>query len=234
MFYILCIGSLDNIPVQIQTRSKRTTNKLRVLLADDHRVVLDALTDMLTLEDDIEVVGTETDGLKTIAGTLKLRPDILVMDIMMPGCDGISALQAVRRQINSQRVLILTVSEKPEDLKQSLQFGAQGYVLKRDSIRDIVQAIRRIVAGDIVLSNRLITRLIGEFRSSSRNWDSLNNPQKQVLQLFESGLTISTIAERISLDEIRVRSCLQLFLETSRLRLQNEARQMNTEMRNSV
>jgi DNA-binding NarL/FixJ family response regulator len=196
-------------------------NTLNVLLADDHRVVLDALTDMLALEDDIEVVGTETDGLKTISSVIKLRPDILVLDISMPGCNGLSVLHSIRQQIDSQRVLILTVSEKIEDLRQALQYGAQGYILKRDSIRDIVQAVRRIGAGEIVLSNRLINRLIAEFRANKHDWEGLSDLQKQVLQLFESGLTISSIANRLSVDEIRIKACLQLFLGMVRLRLQN-------------
>jgi DNA-binding NarL/FixJ family response regulator len=190
-------------------------------VADDHQVVVDALTDMLSLEEDIHVIGAETDGLKTIASALSLRPDIIVLDISMPGCNGLTAVQAIRKELTAQRILILTVSEKPEDLKRSLQYGAQGYILKRDSIRDIVQAVRRTCSGEIVLSNRLINRLISEYRCSPADWENLNEIDRRVLQLFESGLTIATIASRLYISETQVKSCIQLFLGMVRFRLQN-------------
>jgi DNA-binding NarL/FixJ family response regulator len=221
MSYISCIVFFGIIPVNILTRRNKTTNKLKILLSDDHRVILDTLNDILALEQDIEVVGTETDCLKTIASVIKLKPDILVLDISMPGGDGFSVVLAVRQQINNQRILILTVSEKMEDLKTALCYGAQGYILKRDSIREIVQAVRRICVGEIVLSNRLINRLIAEFRRNGHDWEGLNDLQKQVLQLYETGLTTNSIANRLYVDETRIKSCLQLFLGIVRLRLQN-------------
>jgi DNA-binding NarL/FixJ family response regulator len=198
-----------------------TENKIRVYLADDHQMVLDALDKMLSSEKDIQVIGTERDGLRAVASVLNLKPDVMVMDVSMPGNIGFEAIQGIRKHLNSQRILVLTVSEQIEDINQALQYGARGYILKRDSIRSIVIAIRRIASGDLVISHRLIIRLIAEFRSLAAEWGNFPEVDQQILRLYEEGVSLPSICERLGIDENRVNSCLQLFLGMLRFRLQN-------------
>jgi two-component system, NarL family, nitrate/nitrite response regulator NarL len=176
---------------------------------------------MLSLEDDMQVVGSETDGLRAVNSALRLQPDVVVLDISLPGCSGLTAIQAIRQKLTSQRILILTVSEQIEDLHRALQYGAQGYILKRDSIRDIVKAVRSTAGGEIVISNRLLLRLIAGFRRNPSDWENMEALDRQILQLCESGLALTSIAERLCIPEPKVRSSLQIFLAMIRLRLQN-------------
>lgn len=169
----------------------------------------------------MQVVGSETDGLRAVNSALRLQPDVVVLDISLPGCSGLTAIQAIRQKLTSQRILILTVSEQIEDLHRALQYGAQGYILKRDSIRDIVKAVRSTAGGEIVISNRLLLRLIAGFRRNPSDWENMEALDRQILQLCESGLALTSIAERLCIPEPKVRSSLQIFLAMIRLRLQN-------------
>jgi two-component system, NarL family, nitrate/nitrite response regulator NarL len=202
----------------------KTQNKIKILLADDHQVVIDTLNDMLSQEDDILVVGSETDGLKAVNSALRLQPDIVVLDIFMPGYSGHCAIEAIRQKLPSQRILVLTISERMEDLYRALRYGAQGYILKRDSIRDIVKAVRNTADSQIVISNRMILRIINDFRQNQGDWENLNETDRQILSLCESGLSILSIAERLEISVLTVRHSIQFFLAMVSLRLQNSLR----------
>jgi two-component system, NarL family, response regulator DegU len=200
------------------------TSSIKVLIADDHQVVIDTLNDMISQEDDILVVGSETDGIKAVNSALCLQPDIVVLDIFMPGCSGHCVIETIRQKAPSQRILVLTISERMEDLYRSLQYGAQGYILKRDSIRDIVKAVRNTADGQIVISNRMILRIINEFQRNQADWGNLNEADRHILSLCESGLSLSSIAERLNISVPTVRYSIQLFLAMVRSRLQNSLR----------
>jgi DNA-binding NarL/FixJ family response regulator len=187
-------------------------------------VVLDVIKDMLASVDDILVVAAETDGTQAIAAALRYQPEVVVLDLNMPGCDGLSAIQTIRRRIAAQRILVLTVSEQKDDLTRALQYGARGYILKRDHIRDIVTAIRKIAGGEIVISHRLVNRLINDYRADAAGWESLKENDRRILNLCESGLTSTSIAERVALPEAQINTRLQLFLEMVCYRLRYPGR----------
>jgi DNA-binding NarL/FixJ family response regulator len=183
--------------------------------------MIDVISDMLSEYEDFQVVGMETDGSQAVVGALRQRPDVIIMDLSMPGCHGLTAIQLIREKLTEQRILVLTVSEKLDDLAAALRNGAQGYLLKRENIRDIVSAVRRITSGEIVISNRLVIRLISEFRRNTSFWETLPEIERRVLTLIESGLSITSVAGRLSVGENQVNSLLRLFLETVRYSLQN-------------
>src|SRR4030042_1262244 len=117
---------------------------IRVLIADDHAVVRAGLVKILGGEPDITIVGEAEDGLEAIGKALELKPDVILMDIFMPRCSGLEATVAIRQKLNDTRLLILTVSDREEDLLQALRFGAQGYILKSASITELADAVRKV------------------------------------------------------------------------------------------
>jgi DNA-binding NarL/FixJ family response regulator len=117
----------------------------RVLLADDHAIVLQGLR--LLLKDRCELVGTVSDGTSLVAAALELRPDIIVADISMPGCDGLQAVRRLRELGVTSKVIMLTMYEDPELAEETIAAGADGYVIKHSAADELFQAIREVSAG---------------------------------------------------------------------------------------
>ena len=125
--------------------------KLRVLLADDHAIVREGLKALINGHPDMEVVGEAADGTTAYAKTIELRPAVVVMDLSMPGVNGIQATRDLRRQWPEVRVLALTVHEERSYLRELMEAGAAGYVLKRSAAEDLVHALRVVARGDVYL-----------------------------------------------------------------------------------
>ena len=121
---------------------------IRVLIADDHAVVRAGLANILSAEANISVVGEARDGLEAINKALELKPDIILMDIFMPHCTGLEAMASIRQQLPDTKVIILTISDRKEDLLQALNLGAQGYLHKSATIASVVEAVRTAAAGE--------------------------------------------------------------------------------------
>jgi DNA-binding NarL/FixJ family response regulator len=195
--------------------------KIKVLLADDHAVVRSGLSKILELDPSIEVVGEAKDGQDAISKAEELKPDIILMDIMMPRCNGLEAMSIIHEKLPGTRVLFLTVSEKEEDLFKALRSGAQGYILKSASVNELLEAVKQTAAGESMLSPGLATRLIAEFRHKDEEDNKLSDREKEVLNLVGQGLTNSEIAERLFIGESTVRTHLQRLLY--KLNLKNRA-----------
>jgi DNA-binding NarL/FixJ family response regulator len=196
------------------------TEEIRVLVADDHSVVRAGLVKILGAEPDIKVVGEAGDGLEAINKAPEVNPDVILMDIFMPRCTGLEATAAIKEKNPDARVLILTVSEQEEDLLQALRFGAQGYLLKSATTTEIVDAVRRTAAGEVMLSPSIAAKLVAEFRQKA-NEPELSPREMQVLQLVGEGLTNSEIAQRVFVSESTVRTYLHRILD--KLHLKNRA-----------
>ncbi|MCL0065942.1 response regulator transcription factor, partial [Dehalococcoidia bacterium] len=159
---------------------------IRVLVVDDHAVVRAGLANILGAESDIRIVGEARDGVEAISKALELKPDIILMDIFMAGCSGLEAMIAIKESFRDARVLILTVSDQEEDLFQALRFGAQGYLLKGATITEVVNAVRRTAAGEVMLSPLVVARLVAEFRHKEKAADNelgLSAREMEVLHL---------------------------------------------------
>jgi DNA-binding NarL/FixJ family response regulator len=138
----------------------------------------------------------------------------------MPYCTGLEATVAIRQKIADARLLILTVSEREEDLLQALRFGAQGYLLKSATITEVADAVRMVAAGEAMLSPHIVTRLVAELREKTDE-PALSTREVEVLQLLGEGLTNTEIASRLFIGESTVRTYLRRLLE--KLHLKNRA-----------
>ena len=199
---------------------------IRVLIVDDHAVVRAGLANILGAESDIRIVGEARDGVEAINKALELKPDVILMDILMPGCSGLEAMVTIKESFSDARVLILTVSDQEEDLFQALKFGAQGYLLKGATITEVVDAVRRTAAGEVMLSPHVVARLVAEFRDkgkASGNGLELSTREMEVLHLLGEGLTNTEIANRLFIGESTVRTYLHRLLEKLHLRNRAEA-----------
>jgi two-component system NarL family response regulator len=124
---------------------------IRVLVVDDHDIVRRGLTSALGDEPDIEVVGQAANGREAINRAVELEPDVVVMDILMPELGGLEATSALAHRMPQTKVLIVTISDREEDLFHAVKFGARGYLLKSAPIEDVVTAIRQVAEGEAIL-----------------------------------------------------------------------------------
>ena len=146
------------------------------------------------------------------------------MDIFMPGCGGLEATSALAHQLPQAKVLILTVSDREEDLFQAVRFGARGYLLKSASIDDIVAAVRQVASGEAILSPYIAGKLLDEFRRQQPHNVPLSTREMEVLKLVGKGLTNHQIAERLTVTPGTVKTYLQRVVD--KLHLGNRAEAM--------
>jgi DNA-binding NarL/FixJ family response regulator len=178
--------------------------RIRVFLADDHAVVRDGLKYMLEAQNDLEVVGVASDGRQSVAQAIRLKPDVLVMDIAMPELNGIDAAQQILRANPSIKIIILSMHATREHIFRALQAGALGYVLKESAGQEVVQAVHEVYAGRRFLSPRISEIVLHEFLAlkdahAASPLDRLSAREREVLQLVVEGRSSAEIAESLSL-----------------------------------
>jgi DNA-binding NarL/FixJ family response regulator len=185
--------------------------RIRVLIADDQTLVRTGFRMILSVEPDIEVVGEATNGKEAVALALKLRPDVVLMDVRMPELDGI---EATRRLVSagasgSVKVLMLMTFDLDEYVFGALQAGASGFLLKDLAAAQVVTAIRTVTAGDALLAPSITRRLIDEFVGQRRavpGLDLLTPRELDVLRLMARGLSNAEIAEELTVGEATVKT----------------------------
>jgi len=194
---------------------------IKVLVVDDHAVVRAGITKILETEVDITIVGEAVDGEDAVTKALELKPDVILMDIFMPRLTGLESMLAIKARLPLVQVLILTVSDREEDLFKALRFGAQGYLLKRANINQLPEAIRKTAAGESMLSPDVAAKLVAEFRQQQEHETKLSDREIEVLLAVGEGLTNTEVARRLFISESTVRTHLQRILE--KLHLKNRA-----------
>jgi len=179
---------------------------IRVLVADDHILMRHGLRLIIDAQEDMEVVGEAGDGFEALELTGELRPDIILMDIAMPHCDGLEATRLIKRQLPEVQIIVLTVHEKAESLFKALQSGARGFLLKKARAEELIAALRGVLRGEAHLSPSMAGKLVDEFvrlarahSPSSFLESSLTPREKGVLREIARGASNEQIAASLSI-----------------------------------
>jgi two-component system, NarL family, response regulator DesR len=180
---------------------------IRVMLAEDQAMVRGALAALLTLEGDIEIVAEVGRGDEVVATALATKPDVALLDIEMPGSDGISAAAALRAQLPTCRVLILTTFGRPGYLRKAMESGVVGFMLKDAPSTQLAAAIRRVVAGERVVDPTLAMAALSEGNNP------LTERERMVLAAATGGASIAEIASSLFLSEGTVRNYLSVAIQ---------------------
>lgn len=187
------------------------TSSIRILIADDHTLMRQGIKALLEDEPDIVVVGEADDGRETVRLAHQLRPNVVLMDIAMPSLNGLEATRQIKHEHPEINVLVLTMYDHEEYLRQLLEVGASGYILKRAAASELVAAIRAVNAGEAVLSPSITRMLLNDYLrretpSVEVEGNSLTPREREVLQLIAEGKTSREIAELLSLSIKTVQS----------------------------
>jgi DNA-binding NarL/FixJ family response regulator len=203
---------------------------IRVLLADPHALFRRGVRMVLDGEADIEVVAECADGLDAVDRIAELAPDLVLIDVRMPGISGIEATRRARSLVPNLKVAILTVSEDDEDLFAAVRAGATGYLLKEVSIEELPDAVRAVARGQSMISPAMASRLLNEFNALSRRVEEqrgtaprLSDRELEVLRLVARGLSNKDIAAELVIAENTVKNHVRNILEKLQLRSRMEA-----------
>ncbi len=187
---------------------------IRVLVVDDHAVVREGLRTFLELQDGIEVVGEAADGEEAVARATELAPDVILMDLVMPGMDGIGAMRELRRRSTSARVIVLTSFLDDDRLMPALQSGAAGYLLKDVEPAELARAVRSACADEALIDPTVAARLLHTLSSDGARGagsvaaaiDQLTRREREVLELIALGHSNKRIALELGVAEKTVKT----------------------------
>jgi DNA-binding NarL/FixJ family response regulator len=204
----------------------------RLLLVDDHVLFREGMRSVMSRWDDIMVVGEAANGEDAVAAARALSPDIVLMDIGLPGMDGIRATRLITEDSPSTRVVMLTMSEGEEDLFEAIRNGAAGYMLKNTPSRRLHDELRGLLRGEAPLSGSVAAKILKEFKalqspsqltpaqqSRAADMDALSDRERQVLRLLADGLSNAEIGKKLCLSENTVKKYMHTLLQ--KLHLEN-------------
>ncbi len=200
---------------------------LRVMIVDDHQIVREGMRMVLEVEQDLEIVGEAGAGREAIEKARQLEPDLIIMDITMPGMSGIDACQEIRDLLPECRVIMLTASGDEESVTAALMAGAQGYVLKAAGREDLLRALRAVGRGESIL-DPTVTRIVAEgfsrlvSRERQQEVEQLTAREKEVLILVARGATNREVGDVLVISEFTARNMVSNMLGKLGLRSRSE------------
>lgn len=203
---------------------------MRVMLADDHALFREGLAGIIASQPDMEVVGEANDGLEAFVKAQELKPDLILMDVQMPGTDGLDAARQIKQVLPETTIVMLTVRDDDEKLFEALKNGAQGYLLKEIRSQEMLAMLRGAMQNEAALSPALAGRVLGEFRRLSKhgivNTDDdsgLTEREQQVLLKVAEGATDKEIAEALTISLNTVKTHIRNILSKLQVSSRREA-----------
>jgi DNA-binding NarL/FixJ family response regulator len=181
-------------------------NRIRLVIADDHPIVLNGLRGILISQSEFEIVGEATNGADAARLAVELKPDVVLMDLRMPVMDGVSAIREIKTRHADIQILVLTTYDSDADILPALEAGATGYLLKDVAREELYAAIRASARGEPILAPTVAARLIAQVRTPAE--DKLSNREIEVLELVAEGASNSDIAGRLHISQATVKSHL--------------------------
>ena len=207
-------GSVPNSGVSTKT-------KIRIVVADDHPIFRDGLCKLLALEEDFEVVAQAQDGRQVLDVLQQYEPDILLLDLKMPGLDGLATLQRLQSGRNKTRVIVLTASDDKNDFVQAMKLGTSGIVLKQTATDLLIKSIRKVHAGEIWLDSHTTAAVIRQFVAADeapnvpqttapreRERSPLSQREREIVALVAQGFKNKEMAEKMFISEQTVKNHL--------------------------
>ena len=182
------------------------SDPIRLLIVDDHPVVRNGLHGMFAGDSEFEVVGEAADGAEAVAYAQSLAPDVVLMDLRMPGMDGVAAIQKLASLEVRAKVLVLTTYDTDSDVLPAIEAGATGYLLKDTPRAELLRAVRAAARGEAVLSPTVATKLLGQVRAPAK--DDLSKRELEVLALIAKGATNREAAAQLFISEATVKTHL--------------------------
>jgi two-component system, NarL family, response regulator LiaR len=195
---------------------------IRILITDDHAVVREGLRTLISSEPGMTIVGEAVDGVEAVLKARSLRPDVVLLDLVMPRKDGIEAIEEIKRDNPQARILVLTSFAEDDKVFPAIRKGAQGYLLKDSSPDELLQAIRHVYRGETSLHPTIARKLIQEINQASDlppSGEPLTEREVEVLRLVARGLSNQEIADELVVSERTVRTHVSNIL--SKLHLAN-------------
>ncbi len=212
----------------------------KILVVDDHSLVRQGIIRLLKTDKDIEVVGEGDNGYNALEKAEQLKPDVILMDLYMPGLDGIAATRLIKKNMPDVCVIILTVSEEEEDIMEAVYAGAQGYILKNTDPSSFVQQVKGAFTGEVALGSDMVKRLITAMRHKSKTpsnqkadqHNTLSDREKEVLALISKGLTNKEIAPSLYISINTTRTHIRALMQ--KLNLDNRTQLATYAMREGL
>lgn len=207
--------------------SKSSNSSIRILIVDDHPVVCSGLTSMLSAQPGLEIVGSAASGEEALTIIRRSTPDLLLLDLRMPGMDGIGVLHALKKIDAPPRVIILTSFEKDEDIYRAIRAGAQGYLLKDTTEAEMITAINVVSSGNRYIPRHIAARLADRMMRSD-----LTARELQILEQLAQGSTNKEIADALDISDNTVRHHVNSIME--KLRVSDRTEAVATAIRSGV
>jgi len=192
---------------------------IRMLVVDDHNLVRQAILNLLPEDGCIEIVGEASNGSQAVAKARELQPDVILMDLYMPGVDGLTATRLIKRELPDTQIILLTVSTDEDDILKAVQAGARGYILKNTDAASLIQQIKQVIAGKVALSEDLVGQLLSGLGRNPQPvaQEALPQPitvrERAVLELLSQGITNKEISASLFISQNTVRAHVRSLMQ---------------------
>ena len=203
-------------------------DKVKILLADDHTIFRRGLMQVLAENEGLEILGEATNGNEAVEKAQALKPDVVLMDLNMPECNGVEATIRLQKEMPDVNILVLTVSDREEDLFHAIKAGAKGYLLKQEEPETVAGAIFHVSGGGVIVSAPMAANLLNDFKAKQPGGpvageSSVSPREQEVLQLVAEGSSNKAIADTLVISENTVKTHLRNILDKLHLANRSQA-----------